>query len=88
MTYTEAILFVHAVGMELISDKVHMSGFHGDSTMCRSSTKSRHMDHIIMKMTELHQNNMNKEDGFYLSQSWKPLISSLKNTGGLLIGFP
>jgi hypothetical protein len=28
---------------------------------------------------ELHRNNMNREDGFCLSKSWKPLICSLKD---------
>jgi hypothetical protein len=33
---------------------------------------------IIREAIELHLNNMNREDGFYLSKSWKPLICSLK----------
>jgi hypothetical protein len=45
------------------------------------STKPRHMDHIIREATEieLHHNNMNREDGFHLNKSWKPLICSLKD---------
>jgi hypothetical protein len=38
------------------------------------------MDHIVREATEIefHSNNMNKEVGFCLSKSWKPLICSLK----------
>jgi hypothetical protein len=44
------------------------------------STKPRYMDRIIRDAikNELHPNNMTREDGFCLSKSWKPLISSLK----------
>lgn len=41
------------------------------------------MDHIIREATELHPNNINKEDGFCLTQSWKP-VSSIKNKVGLI----
>jgi hypothetical protein len=42
--------------------------------------KSRHMDWIIRKVTEiqLHPNSRNREDGFSLSKLWKPLIHNLK----------
>jgi predicted GIY-YIG superfamily endonuclease len=44
------------------------------------ATKSRYMDRMIRKATEiqLHPNNMNREDGLHLSRSQKPLIHSLK----------
>jgi hypothetical protein len=44
------------------------------------STKSTYMDRMIRKTSEieLHPNNMNREDGFRLSRSWKPYIHSLK----------
>jgi len=31
-----------------------------------------------MKQIELRPNNVNREDGLFLSSSWKPLIPSLK----------
>jgi hypothetical protein len=42
--------------------------------------KSRRMDRIIREATEikLHPDNMNREDGFSLSQAWKPLIRDPK----------
>jgi hypothetical protein len=45
------------------------------------STTLRYMDRIIREaiQIELHPNSMNREDGFYLSTSWKPLICSLKD---------
>jgi hypothetical protein len=44
------------------------------------STKSRYMDRLIKEAIEikLHLNIMNREDSLCLSQSWKPLIHSLK----------
>jgi len=44
------------------------------------STKSCHMNHLIVEAIklELQLNNMNRKDGLKLSNSWKPLIQLLK----------
>lgn len=58
------------------------------------SIKPQYMDHIFREVieVELYPSNMNREDGFHFSRSWKPLISSLKNhtkplSQDTLIGF-
>jgi hypothetical protein len=47
------------------------------------TTETRLMDCIVRKAIdiELHPNNVNREDGFGLSKSYKPLISFLKTIG-------
>jgi hypothetical protein len=41
------------------------------------------MDHTVREITdiELHPYDINREVGFCLSKSWKPLIGSLKTFG-------
>jgi hypothetical protein len=45
------------------------------------------MDHIVRKVIEieLHPNKINRDAGFCLSKSWKPLICSLKKSSWLQI---
>jgi hypothetical protein len=51
--------------------------FHNTSIL---ATKTPQTDHTVREATEieLHVENMNREVGFCLSKSWKPLICSLK----------
>jgi hypothetical protein len=54
--------------------------FHSASIV---ATKTRYMDCIVKKATEtkLHPYTINREGGFCLSKSWKPLIGSLNLLG-------
>jgi hypothetical protein len=58
-------------------DLGHRIQFHNTSIL---ATKARYMDRIVREVfeIELQPNNMNREVGFCLSKSWKPLICSLK----------
>jgi hypothetical protein len=58
-------------------DLGHCSQFHNTYII---TTKTQYMDRNICEATkiDLHLNNMNREVGFCLSKSWKPLICSLK----------
>jgi hypothetical protein len=40
------------------------------------------MEHIIKEATEseLHPNNMNRDEGFSLRKSWKPLLQTIKES--------
>jgi hypothetical protein len=44
------------------------------------------MDHIVMKTieTEFHLNSMNRKDDIVLNGSWKPLIYTKRNGGGII----
>lgn len=56
-----------------------------DCWVCDTSKlakKSKHMNNNIMEATQinLHCNKINKEDGFSLSRSWKPIYSHPERT--------
>jgi hypothetical protein len=61
-------------------DQGHRIKFHNTSIL---ATKTRYMDRIVREVIEieLHPYNINREGGFCLSKSWKPLIGSLKLSG-------
>jgi hypothetical protein len=55
----------------------HPIQLHNTSILVK---KPRYMDRVIREAIEidLHPNNVNREDGFSLSNSWKLLISGLR----------
>jgi hypothetical protein len=58
-------------------DQGHRIQFHNSSIL---TTKTRYMDRTVREDIEIerHPNNFNRDCGFCLSKSWKPLIGSLK----------
>jgi hypothetical protein len=58
-------------------DQGHRIQFHNS---CIHAMKTRYMDRIVSEATEieLHPYSINREGGFRLSKSWKPLIDTLK----------
>jgi hypothetical protein len=64
----------HSIGQR------HRIQLHSSSIL---ATKTRSMDRIVRDAIEieLYPDNINREDGFCLSKSWKPLIGSLKLSG-------
>jgi hypothetical protein len=61
-------------------DQGHHIQFHGSSIL---ATKTKYMDCIVREAIEieLRPYSINRERGFCLSKSWKPLIGSLKLSG-------
>jgi hypothetical protein len=61
-------------------DQGHLIQFHNSFILV---TKTRYMDRIGREAIEieLHPYNINREGGFCLSKSWKPLTGSLKLSG-------
>jgi hypothetical protein len=61
-------------------DQGHRIQFNNSSIL---ASKTRYIDRIVREATEieLHPYNINREGGFCLSKSWRPLISSLKLLG-------
>jgi hypothetical protein len=56
-------------------DQGHRIQFHNSSILA-----TRYMDRIVREAIDIELNpyNINREGGFCLSKSWKPLIGSLK----------
>jgi hypothetical protein len=72
-------------GYQCFGETTFMKGPHNDHTVQTWDTnirakKSKHMAWIIQEVMQnkFHPNDMNREDGFSLSRSWKPLICILK----------
>jgi hypothetical protein len=61
-------------------DQGHHIQFHKASVL---ATRTRYVDRIVRKAIEieLHPYNINREGGFCLSKSWKPVIGSLNFSG-------
>jgi hypothetical protein len=61
-------------------DQGHRIQSHDASIL---ATKTRYIDCVVREAIEieLHPYNINREGGFCLSKSWKPLIGSLKFSG-------
>jgi hypothetical protein len=61
-------------------DQGHCIQFHNSYIL---ATKTRYIDRIVREAIEieLHPYNINREGGFCLRTSWKPLIGSLKLSG-------
>jgi hypothetical protein len=61
-------------------DQEHRIQFHNSSIL---ATKTGYMDRIVREAIEieLYPYNTNREGGFCLSKSWKPIIGSLKLSG-------
>jgi hypothetical protein len=65
---------------EICINQGHRIQFHSSFIL---ATKTRYMDRIVREAIEieLHPYSINREGGFCLSKSWKPLIGSLKLLG-------
>jgi hypothetical protein len=62
-------------------DDGHRIHFHSSSIL---ATKTRYVDRMVREEAieiEFHPYSVNREGGFCLSKSWKPLIGSLKLFG-------
>jgi hypothetical protein len=55
--------------------------FNGTSKLC---TAARYMDRLVKEAIEirLHPNNFNRDEGFSLSHTWRPVINMLKRSSG------